>query len=359
MALVSLFKTQLENESSAIATARNLTKRGDYLIWWYFSKIVGLTPEDIESVICDGFNDLGIDAIWIEDASVVHFYNFKNPMDLVDSFPSGEVDKMLAGLNLILSQRVEEILQIVPTAYRIHLVTSGTGMSNDSKAKLAGFIEAMKAPSSEWFTWTLEDLRWLQDTFYQKTLPTIEDAFELLLDQSPYLVRSANHDCYMFHLAAERLAELYGKFGEQLLQQNIRVYQGDKVTNAVIRKTAVGAEAEQFFHYHNGITFLSETAGWDGFVRKFTLKRFQVVNGGQTMRVLHQAWAEKELRSGVSVPVRVITSQGDKEFANNVTVNLNDRGPARPCVHCGRRCAFCGRISAGRRRPLGSADRRR
>jgi hypothetical protein len=40
--LITLFKEQLENESRALAAANNLQKRGDFLIWWYFTKVVAL-----------------------------------------------------------------------------------------------------------------------------------------------------------------------------------------------------------------------------------------------------------------------------------------------------------------------------
>jgi hypothetical protein len=147
-ALLALFKEQLENESKGIASTRNLQKRGDLLTWWYFEKLLGLDPGKIEEIICDGPNDLGIDSIWIDDDNVVHFYQFKNPEDLESGFPGGDVDKVLAGLNLILNRRhetianeelrgrVEEIYQTVPTGYRLHLVTSGRGISWDSETKL-------------------------------------------------------------------------------------------------------------------------------------------------------------------------------------------------------------------------------
>jgi hypothetical protein len=342
MALVSLFKEQLENESKAIAETRGLEKRGDYLVWWYFLKLPGLSPEAIEDVVCDGFNDQGIDAVWIDDTNTVHFYNFKNPVNIADGFPSVEVDKMLAGLNLIVGRehdkvaneslraRIEDVLSIVPQAYRIHLVTSGTGMSADSKAKLNAFIAGLGAPSPDFWTWRLEDIGRLQDDFYKKSLPTVEDALEFPLTQAPYQVRSANHDCYMFDLTGAVLAGIYDKYGEQLLQQNIRVYQGDRGTNDVIRKTASGAGSGNFFHYNNGVVFLVETAQWDGFTKKLTLRKFQVVNGGQTIRVLHQTKSAKELRDDVSVPVRAITSQGDKDFGNSVTVNLNNQNRIEP-----------------------------
>lgn len=292
----------------------------------------------VEEIVCDDGNDLGVDSVWIDPDNLVHFYQFKNPTDLDNAFPEGDVDKVLSGLNLILAKKyqgvaneqlsglIEDIYQIVPTGYRLHLVTSGTGLSKEAREKLTAFVDNLGGPSDDFFTWKLEDLPFLQDAFYQKSLPTVETpiVFEIS-KQPPYQVRSSDHDCYLFHTAGEILAQLYGRFGEQLLQQNIRVYQGDKATNAGIRQTCTHEESQNFLHYNNGITFLCETAGWDQFVGKLTVKRAQVVNGGQTIRVLHTAFKQKQLKSDVLVPVRVITSQGDKDFASNVAVNLNNQ----------------------------------
>ena len=208
--------------------------------------------------------------------------------------------------------RIEEIYQTVPTGYRLHLVTSGSGISAESNTKLGAFVDGLQGPSKNFFTWALEDIRWLQDAFYRKHLPTVEAPIDFQLDFSPYQVRSANHDSYIFHSNAGTLAALYEKHGEQLLQQNIRVYQGDNATNSLIRQSATGTQSANFLHYNNGVTFLCESAQWDGFTRKLTLKKAQVVNGGQTIRVLRSATADRELRSDVSVVIRVITSQGTK-----------------------------------------------
>jgi hypothetical protein len=65
--LISPFKEQLENESQGIAEARGLTKRGDFLSWWYFRRLVGLEDTEIGEILCDGYNDLGVDAIRIDE----------------------------------------------------------------------------------------------------------------------------------------------------------------------------------------------------------------------------------------------------------------------------------------------------
>jgi hypothetical protein len=336
--LLTLFKEQLENESQQIASDNGLAERGDYLIWWYFHRLLDIPFSEIDAIVCDGGNDLGIDAIRIDEEAIVHFYQFKNPQKVENSLPGGEVDKMLSGLSLILTRkhnsvanadlraRIDETYKIIPNGYRIHLVTSGCGMAEETRVKLDAFIEGLKSPSDDFFTWKLEDLEALQEKFYQRNLPTVEEPLVFVLErQPPYQIRSSNHDCYLLHATGSALAALYESHGEQLLQQNIRVFQGDRTTNALIRQTASSENSGNFFHYNNGVTFLCETAQWDQFQAKLTLNRAQIVNGGQTVRVLSRTKKANALKKDVLVPVRVITSQGDRQFASDVAVNLNNQ----------------------------------
>ncbi|MEO1329845.1 MAG: AIPR family protein [Pseudomonadota bacterium] len=340
--ILKLFKEQLENEAKGIASEKDIDARGDHLIWWYFLRLEMLEETLVGEIVCDGGGDLGIDAIWIDENNIANFYTFKNPLDETKSFPAGEIDKTLSGLRLILERnhkgianadlrsRVEEIYQTVPSGYFLHVVTSGNGIPDESTAKLESFVGSLGGPSEDFFRWKIEDLKFLQDRFYRRHLPTVEEPISFTIDLPPYQLRSANHDSYLFHVSGSVLADLYKQHGEQLLQQNIRIYQGDSSTNALISQTASGEEAENFIHYNNGVTFLCETASWDGFTKLLTLKKAQVVNGGQTIRVITQARDGRLLKPQVGVPVRVITSQGDKEFASNVAVNLNNQNKIDP-----------------------------
>lgn len=336
MGMLEMFKEQLERESRAIGEARNLKKRGDYLIWWYFLKLGGLPESEVEDIVTDGFGDHGIDALRIDETdNTVHFYNFKNPEDKADAFPSGEVDKLLGGLRLIttgklhtakpnaaLKRQLEAVQAAVRSGYRVHLVTSGTGCQDDVRAKLDAFIASMKAPEDS-FTWNFADIDELQKEFYRRSRPTIEDVYEVATDQPPYITRAALHDCFMFTMSGSALAALFDKYGEALLQQNLRVGQGEKGTNAQIRRTAMGDDSGNFLHYNNGVVFLADNAAYDPVTRVMRLNRYQVVNGGQTIRSLSAA--RESLKPDVVVAVRVITFGEDKTFAGNVTVNLNNQ----------------------------------
>jgi hypothetical protein len=200
-------------------------------------------------------------------------------------------------------------------------VSSLSGLSEESREKLDALSESL----SGILRYTFEDLAVLWDAFYTAHLPTLEQPIHFLMDQTPYPVKSSDHESYVFHLSAAVLADSYNAHGERLLQQNIRVSAGDNPTNKAIDTTCTGDQSAKFFHFNNGVTFLCDTAIYDPFTKRLELKKAQVVNGGQTIRVLARAASENRLKSDVLVLVRVITSSGDKDFANDVAVNLNNQ----------------------------------
>ena len=149
--LLSLFKEQLESECADLGIEYELPQRGDLLIYWYFMRLHDLTDSEVAEIACDGGGDLGIDAIWIDDDTFVHFYSFKNPRESSSVFPGGEVDKTISGLRLILNRdhaqianpelkaRLQDVYQQLPSGYRIHFVTSGAGLPHEAVVKL-GFV---------------------------------------------------------------------------------------------------------------------------------------------------------------------------------------------------------------------------
>jgi hypothetical protein len=340
--LLPLFKEQLEAECVSLATKLNLAKRGDALIYWYFTKLHDFSASEVEEVYCDGGGDLGIDAIWIDEADLVHFYQFKNPIEASKGIPGGEIDKVISGLRLILlrkhdqianqelKSRLEEVYQQLPKGYRIHLVSSGEGITPEAAQKLDALIDELKNPSQSIVAWDQQPLSHLQEQFYQQNLPAVRDPLRFRLVTMPYMLRSGVADCYMFSISGEILADLYEQHKEGLLQRNIRVDQRDTATNRSIEGTCTGDDSMNFLHFNNGVTFLCETAAYDMFQQTLTLERAQIVNGGQTIRALHRASQKASLKSDVVVPARAITSSGDKDFANNVAVNQNNQNQVGP-----------------------------
>ncbi|MEI7460777.1 MAG: AIPR family protein [Pirellula sp.] len=295
---------------------------------------------DIESKeqICDGGGDLGIDAIEIED-EVVHFYQFKNPNSLEKALAAGEVDKMISGLQLILARghqkianpelqsRLQEIYSFTPSGYRIIIcVSSIADLPSDAATKLNSFCKEKSGPAKEIFRWDFSNLTDIHNKFYNANLPTLNATLEISLDRQPYMTKIGDHETYLFDLSGKFLADLYNTHGEAILQQNVRMFEGDRGTNMAIASTAVSREqSKNFFHYNNGVSIICDSAVYHPFNQSISLERPQIVNGGQTIRILHRCSKEGKLQPDVHTAIRVITTGKDKEFASNVAVNLNNQ----------------------------------
>ncbi|MCX7420389.1 MAG: hypothetical protein NT013_12760, partial [Planctomycetia bacterium] len=196
----------LEAECKAINGRVGLTGRGDALVWWYFTKLHGFTDQEVAEIFCDGGGDLGLDAIWIDDDQRGNFYQFKNPESLSKGVGGGDIDKVISGLMLILAHdhesvanenlkaRLEDVYASLPSGYRLHVVSSGQGIPNESEVKLNSFASKLNTSSAVIFDWESESLTSLQDRFYQKSLPAIEApvSFEVGI---PHTARSGNADC--------------------------------------------------------------------------------------------------------------------------------------------------------------------
>lgn len=88
---------------------------------------------------------------------------------------------------------------------------------------------------------------------------------------------------FLLVMPGDVLADLYGRYGERLLEQNVRTFlQFRGKINKGIRNTIVN-EPEMFFAYNNGLSATAEDveiAAND--TRLVSVKNLQIVNGGQT-----------------------------------------------------------------------------
>ncbi len=315
-----------------------LENEGQGFIWWYFKKLTPLSADEIEEALCDGGGDLGIDAIFKDVNEIVHFYQFKYLKNYEKGYPTGDVDKTIGGLELIMRGKHEEIaneklklilkdvLETIPLGYQLHFVSTGNGLEREATTKAEAFLSELKISSNEYFKYVDENVVYLHNKFYTKILPTLDKSITLDVRDPPYMVGLAHdHNSYLFHLHGGKLAELYNDHRERILQQNIRMFEGENPTNEAIYRSCTMDEPENFYHYNNGITILCDSAKWDPMKKRLEIVGPQIVNGGQTVRILHRAMSEGKLNDEVYAVVRVITSQGDKQFAGNVAVNLNNQ----------------------------------
>lgn len=118
------------------------------------------------------------------------------------------------------------------------------------------------------------------------------------------------YDSYVGVMPGTVLADLYDRWGQRLLEQNVRSYlQARGAVNKGILET-VQTHPEMFLAYNNGISTIAEHADADpkdgDAVVVRHLRNFQVVNGAQTTATLHDARKNRGIDiTAVYVPIKL------------------------------------------------------
>jgi hypothetical protein len=120
------------------------------------------------------------------------------------------------------------------------------------------------------------------------------------------------------------LADLYGEFGERLLEQNVRTFlQFRGKINKGIRNTIVH-EPEMFFAYNNGLSATAEDVETiDDDSRIVRVRNLQIVNGGQTTASIFTA-SKKEKADLDQVYVQVKLSVIDPEEVEEIVPRISE-----------------------------------
>jgi hypothetical protein len=123
----------------------------------------------------------------------------------------------------------------------------------------------------------------------------------------------ADYDVFLAALPGAILADIYEKYGNRLLELNVRAFlgvRGRKSVNASLRKT-IQDEPSRFLAYNNGIVATVDDIKLevvqDGSARIRSLHGLQIVNGGQTTASLHRAKKQdKASLDQIWVPAKII-----------------------------------------------------
>jgi hypothetical protein len=142
----------------------------------------------------------------------------------------------------------------------------------------------------------------------------------------PAHLGAGSYQSYLIVMPAEILASLYGKYGGQLLEQNVRSFlQARGKVNQGIRSTIIN-EPSMFFAYNNGITCTAravETEKGEGGLRITRIVDLQIVNGGQTTASLfHTRRKDKAALSNVFVQMKL--SVIDSDESENVVPRISE-----------------------------------
>lgn len=142
----------------------------------------------------------------------------------------------------------------------------------------------------------------------------------------PAHIKSADYESYLMVMPATILGDLYGKYGDRLLEQNVRCFlQARGKINKGMRSTIL-TDPEMFFAYNNGITATAREVitepRTDGiYIRE--IKDLQIVNGGQTTASLFHT-RRKDKASLEKIFVQMKLSVVDSEKSEEVIPRISE-----------------------------------
>lgn len=323
----------------------------DFLEAEFSENIAG---ELIESGVIDGFESchyrapmggMRVDGYWFNDTSldifITDFENRETPQSLTQTEVSAIFKRAENFVTASVEKNLHTSLEETSQGYGLArmIVDRRTQFSKISfyifsERVLSGRVKALD--DKKYKSWTFTYNIWDLSRLYR--LQTSRGAREELeinfaempvggLPCLPAHLTTADYKSYLVVMPATVLAELYGKYGSRLLEQNVRSFlQVRGNVNKGIRATIMN-EPDMFFAYNNGITAtardveIAETTKGSVIV---SLRDLQIVNGGQTTASLYHTNRKEKAASLDNIFVQMKLSIIDEEISEQVVPKISE-----------------------------------
>lgn len=310
---------------------------------------LGVEWEEAQNLVTEGGNDAGVDAIYIGDLNDYEFpvtiFQSKYVFDLEkeSNFPANGIQRVVGAvtslfdpskpvlLNDDLNPKVQEIRSLISDGYipivRCICVNNGLTWTQEGNNHItnAGF----PAHQVQFSHFNHNDIvQLLQSPKGVKT--TLHFSGKSIVDDFNYkrvLLGKVN---------VVELALLLEKYGDALLEKNIRRYLGltHNRINESIQNTLTGDKKDNFYFYNNGITIICSKFSYNalqGGDWTVTIEDLQIINGGQSCKTIQQTIHDYPQLdySQVFVLVRLYELSGKDidDLVTDITIATNSQNP--------------------------------
>lgn len=311
--------------------------------------LLDLELENALECMTEGRDDSGIDAMYVGPIIEGEFRitllqgKYKRRLDGKAAFPASEITKMINTVGTLfdpdkpfhahrgLVERVEEIRSYIRDGYlphvRVVLCNNGQRWDVDGQTLIdsAGFPE-------DRVSW--EHLNPDRLIGLMQSQATVEAELKLLGKST---VEEFNFRRVLVgKVPVAELASLFERFGDRLLEKNIRRYLGvaqNRVNREIARTLNAPDERSNFYFFNNGITVVcskfryNALQGENHIVR---LENMQVINGGQTCHTIQRVVRARpdDDWSQVFVLLRLYELEDDqRELIRDITYATNSQNP--------------------------------
>ncbi len=258
-------------------------------------KIDGYSWNALEKTICgivvnftneqDIIETLTNSEIKLLGKRVTKFFENVNSQKFINSLEVTDPGRIAANY---ISDFLEDALKFRVVVFTDQILSSRVkSLSIDSINGLDTSIEI-------WDLMRLRDLELSESDYEEFTVNTLE--LGQGIKALPANISDDGINTYLGVMPATLLSNIYDKYGQRLLESNVRTFLDFRAnTNKGMRKSLI-SEPENFFAYNNGLTVTAtsiETDVVDGQLIITNLENMQIVNGGQTTAAIYFSPREK------------------------------------------------------------------
>ena len=300
----------------------------------------GLEVTQASVQVTDGYHDMGIDAIYLDETQKKLFLVQSKwradgagsiTQDEMSNFAQGVqrvLEEDLAGANdKIIAKSIDIDLALTQMGYQIHAIFIHTGNQKVNDYVSRPILQLMEKTNDEISTILLFDEFNFRNIY--SFLVNGQEQPGINLDDvilSNWGKVDAPFVSYYGTISAATVGEWYKNFGNALFAKNIRFYKGNTDVNEGMKKVLL-QEPEKFYYYNNGIKLLCKSIkrkakdSTTNATGLFALEGVSLVNGAQTTGTIGSLFLDNpEQVSKAIVMIQIIDlSSVDTETATQIT----------------------------------------
>lgn len=326
--------------------------------------------EFLSHVINQSNDDLGIDAVYIDDDNkTINLFNFKHrenfnankglstndafiSMKFVNCLTGSDTGKSLVGKTAgFIGSIKEKLLSDDIWDMRLYMVSNenkGLPLENDAIAQLKDNfgLEVISYTLDDFSNFISERPEGSEATLLLNRNSVLSYEEEDLSSSKSYLIKLSVSEILRITGTDKEMRKEYNiedmgkiktlKLDFSVLFDNVRGYLGKTKYNKNIFDT-LNNEPTKFFMFNNGLTMTAddiEVSPQNGNHKwKINLKNYQVVNGGQTLRTLFEFKDnnfDEEKLNAANVLVRIFKTSSEKGLTNKIAEYTNSQNAIAP-----------------------------
>lgn len=300
----------------------------------------GATLHEAVAASIDGGLDHGIDSVFVGNDQTIWLVQSKYKESGSGEPELGDVSKFRDGVtdliqgrwvrfNNALQNRSAAITNALNSGIckvKVVLAYSGTAVSDDRRDIFSDLERAFNGPNPGFLRCHAYGLTTLHDLHLDGISA---QAIEADVELKDFGHTQAPYRAFYGRMDAKRLAELWVQYEDRLVDRNIRRFKGTTTVNAGLTET-LQQEAEHFFYFNNGVTFLCEAIN-EQHPRdphresgRFRVRGLSIINGAQTVgAIAKEPIAHYDANPAMVMATFVCLDNAPDGFGDRVTQSRN------------------------------------